>query len=189
MACRQVSWEELIAGIREAFSTDRVDVDAVKLLMDSYKSDKSDWERFANFDPHKYTRNLVDCGNDKYNLLLLCWNLGHGSSIHDHADSHCFMKMLTGCLKETQYSWPCASEGAMESIGSNTYYCDEVTYINDSIGLHRVENPDHSEVAVSLHLYCPPIRICQSFDERTGKPHRCHVTFFSKNGVPVAEPQ
>ena len=53
MACRQVSWEELIAGIREAFSTDRVDVDAVKLLMDSYKSDKSDWERFANFDPHK----------------------------------------------------------------------------------------------------------------------------------------
>ena len=39
-------------GIREAFSTDRVNVDAVKLLMDSYKSDKSDWERFAN--SHKY---------------------------------------------------------------------------------------------------------------------------------------
>jgi len=26
--------------------------------------------------------------------MLLCWGEGHVSSVHDHADSHCFMKVL-----------------------------------------------------------------------------------------------
>ena len=42
----------------------------------------------------RYTRNLVDRGNGRYNLIVLCWDSGQGSSIHDHGDSHCFMKVL-----------------------------------------------------------------------------------------------
>lgn len=54
----------------------------------------------------RYTRNLVDAGNGKFNLMILCWGEGHASAIHDHADSHCFMKMLKGELREIRYSWP-----------------------------------------------------------------------------------
>lgn len=54
----------------------------------------------------RYTRNLVDAGNGKFNLMVLCWNLGNASPIHDHADSHCFMKMLSGELTEIRYAWP-----------------------------------------------------------------------------------
>lgn len=54
----------------------------------------------------RYTRNLVDAGNGKFNLMILCWGEGHGSAIHDHADSHCFMKMLKGELREIRYAWP-----------------------------------------------------------------------------------
>lgn len=56
----------------------------------------------------RYTRNLVDAGNGKFNLMILCWGEGHGSAVHDHADSHCFMKMLKGELVETRYAWPAA---------------------------------------------------------------------------------
>ena len=35
----------------------------------------------------------MDEGNGKYNLIVLCWDSGQGSAIHDHADSHCFMKV------------------------------------------------------------------------------------------------
>ena len=36
----------------------------------------------------RYTRNLVDEGNGKFNLMLLCWGEGHASAVHDHADAH-----------------------------------------------------------------------------------------------------
>lgn len=38
--------------------------------------------------------------------MILCWGEGHGSAIHDHADAHCFMKMLKGELQEIRYAWP-----------------------------------------------------------------------------------
>lgn len=60
--------------------------------------------------PHRYTRNLVDAGNGKFNLMILCWGEGHGSAIHDHSKSHCFMKMLKGELCETRYAWPTQEE-------------------------------------------------------------------------------
>lgn len=59
-----------------------------------------------NLSFYRYTRNLVDAGNGKFNLMILCWGEGHGSAIHDHADSHCFMKMLQGELREIRYAWP-----------------------------------------------------------------------------------
>ena len=53
----------------------------------------------------------MDEGNGKFNLMALCWGEGHGSSIHDHADSHCFVKILDGVLRETLFEWPSESEG------------------------------------------------------------------------------
>lgn len=38
--------------------------------------------------------------------MIICWNEGQSSTIHDHADSHCFMKVLKGTLNEVKYSWP-----------------------------------------------------------------------------------
>ncbi len=48
-----ISWEDLKAGINEAFSSDRVDVEQVKQLMSSYSSKRSDWETYEHFDKHK----------------------------------------------------------------------------------------------------------------------------------------
>ncbi|CAN8014369.1 unnamed protein product [Ixodes persulcatus] len=55
-------------------------------------------------------------------------------------------------------------------------------WLPDSLGLHRVENPSHSEQAVSLHLYCPPFDQCLMFDQRTGHKSVSKVTFWSKFG-------
>lgn len=159
--------------------------------------------------------------------MLICWGEGHGSAIHDHADSHCFMKVLKGELSEIRYAWPSENDecvdDAMADIGENEqtseveYDGDQlnelsrssmemngVYYINgnfirvlalsqiktkynflyetDNLGLHRVENPSHSNVAVSLHLYCPPFDSCSVFNKETGKRTNCKVTFWSKYG-------
>ncbi|XP_046857591.1 cysteine dioxygenase type 1-like [Xenia sp. Carnegie-2017] len=176
--------DELIEELHILFDKEKVNIDAVKQTMESYKSNFDDWEKYAHFSPHRYTRNLVDRGNGKFNLILLCWSEGQASGIHDHSNSHCFMKIMEGQLKETLYSWP-QNNDVEESLNvqeCNYFKKDEVAYICDQIGLHRVENESHSNVAASLHLYSPPFDFACSFDERTGKAFQCPVTFYSEGG-------
>ncbi|XP_029916691.1 cysteine dioxygenase type 1 [Myripristis murdjan] len=178
--------DDLIKMLHEIFKSDNINVEEVQTLMESYESKPQEWKKFAIFDQYRYTRNLVDEGNGKFNLIILCWGEGHGSSIHDHTDSHCFMKMLQGQLKETQFEWP-KSQGDMVQKSQRILLENKVAYINDSIGLHRVENASHTEGAVSLHLYSPPFQTCQTFDQRTGHKNTVQMTFWSKYGerIPV----
>lgn len=200
---------DLISELHKTFDSAHVNIEYVNHLMLSYQSNPAEWRKFAKFDRFRYTRNLVDAGNGKFNLMLLCWNEGHASAIHDHADSHCFMKMLKGQLTEVRFAWPKQTsvaddnsadignsndssekeyEGSeLEVIGTSTMETNGVCYINDSLGLHRVENPSHTDVAVSLHLYCPPFDTCSIFNKQTGKQTKCKVTFWSKYGK--REPQ
>ncbi|KAJ2081650.1 hypothetical protein H4R24_002174 [Coemansia sp. RSA 988] len=154
-------------GLGEDFETVR----RVKQLMRGYVSKSQDWEKYAFYqDGARYTRNLVDDGNGKYNLLILVWGENQASPIHDHAGSHCMMKLLAGQLDEDLFAWPtnnsCKSNLQMKrSAGLNT---NSVAYMHDKIGLHRIANPSSKEKAVSLHLYSPPYDICKVFDEATG---------------------
>uniref|UniRef100_G1N9P2 Cysteine dioxygenase n=1 Tax=Meleagris gallopavo TaxID=9103 RepID=G1N9P2_MELGA len=105
------------------------------------------------------------------------------SSIHDHTDSHCFMKILQGNLKETLFEWPeKKGNGEMTKKSERVLRENQCAYINDSIGLHRVENISHTETAVSLHLYSPPFDSCNTFDQRTGHKHKVKMTFYSQFG-------
>jgi cysteine dioxygenase len=128
-------------------------------LMEQYTSNASDWERYAWGDfSRAYTRNIVDKGNGKSNLLVLVWTPGKSSPIHDHADAHCVMKVLQGRLRETLYEWPenharsCPKhEQPLNVQRERVYGENEVTCMADSLGLHRISNPDPEHVAVSLH--------------------------------------
>ena len=182
--------KELCALLHEIFSHDFVNVEYTIKLISNYKSNVKDWRQYAKYDPHKYTRNLIDSGNGKFNILLLCWPESLGSSIHDHADSHCFMKCLDGELHETKFEWPKSEEGKekeMIEIARTPLRKNEVCYINDSIGLHRVENLSHSKPAVSLHVYIPAYNECHTFDQHTGKTGVSKVTFYSVNGNKVVD--
>ncbi|XP_052130861.1 cysteine dioxygenase type 1 [Frankliniella occidentalis] len=194
--------DKLVQELHRIFRDDVVNIEHVSEVMASYQSNPSDWKKFAKFDRFRYTRNLVDEGNGKFNLMILCWGPDHGSAVHDHADAHCFMKMLQGTLSEVRFSWPDSQldsrpdqqlqeeeadeEGRpLEEISRTDLRLNDVCYINDSMGLHRVENPSHSDPAVSLHLYSPPFNSCSVFNQRTGKRTNCNVTFWSKRGKKI----
>jgi cysteine dioxygenase len=84
----------------------------------------------------------VDEGNGKFNLIILCWGEGHGTAIHDHADAHCFMKVLQGTLTEVRFSWPDANkmphnhddngndQKVLEEMSRAELELNEVAYIN-----------------------------------------------------------
>ncbi|KAI7902607.1 RmlC-like cupin domain-containing protein [Cokeromyces recurvatus] len=187
--------------------------------MERYSSNAADWNKYTLFDHSRaYTRNLVDDGNGKFNLMILAWSKGQKSPIHDHAGSHCVMKVLDGELKETLFHWPSTSADnddnnqpvfmditANESSKSGSslsntntiqqqqqpltvlkdtiYQPNQVTYVHDKIGLHRISNPNKECGAVSLHLYTPPYKMCKTFEENTGRA-RCSgiCSFYSIGG-------
>ena len=97
---KSISWDELIERLLEIFEEDNVNIEEVEELLSKYKSNPGDWKKYAKFDKYKYTRNLVHEGNGKFNLMLLCWAPGNQSTIHDHANAHCFVKVLAGGLRE-----------------------------------------------------------------------------------------
>ncbi|EXJ63747.1 cysteine dioxygenase [Cladophialophora yegresii CBS 114405] len=191
-----------VLGPSSGINSEDVDENDLIRLMQQYTSQEKQWRHYAFADlSRNYTRNLVDEGNGKSNLLIIVWNPGRCSPIHDHADAHCVMKILKGSLKETLYALP---QGATELGASNAssdvstppqvvketlYSQNEVTYISDKIGLHRISNPSNDEVAVSLHLYTPPHAAnfgFNLFDEKTGKPtHIKQAGFFSDRGKPI----
>lgn len=139
------SLSDLVSALHREFESNYVNIEMVNHLMLSYKSNPREWRKYAKFDRYTYTRNLVDAGNGKFNLLILCWGEGHGSSVHDHADSHCFMKMLKGDLREKRYEYPNRSardngrshhpDGEIDSrelveIGETPIAVNDVAYIN-----------------------------------------------------------
>jgi cysteine dioxygenase len=177
------SLDDLIFKLHIAFATDSAKVDHLKFLMQSLKPIDSEWRMYAKFDQFRYTRNLVDTGNEKFNLILLCWGPGHGSPTHDHAEAHCIMKMMKGGLREIRYENPKQGEEnqKLKEISRSVLDFNEICYINDDLGLHRVENASKFEVAVSLHLYCPPFDTCSIFTG-DGKRSTCQISYHSVNG-------
>jgi len=180
-----ISLNDVIIGLRKIFEDDHVSVEEVNDLLESYKSDPADWTKYAKWDPMRYTRNLVDTGNGKYNLMLVCWCPGTESAIHDHQNSHCFVKVMDGKLKETRFDWP-KEEGAVMPVKEVIVYdLNGISYMSDQLGLHRMGNASETETAVTLHVYIPAIETCYMFDERTAHKSKCKVTFWSKYGQKV----
>lgn len=108
--CGKFRLADLVDELHRVFAEDRVNVEYVQYLMESYRSDPAEWLKYAKFNKFRYTRNLVDAGNGKFNLMVLCWGEGHGSSIHDHPRSDCVMKILAGQLTEVRFAWPAGRE-------------------------------------------------------------------------------
>lgn len=171
-------------------ASDDVDVNQVRRIMEDYTLDESDWSRFALLDITRgYTRNGVVNINGNANLLVLVWSPGKGSAIHDHANAHCCMKILKGEVTESLYDVPDHEGDAMVPRKVSTLKRDEVGYISDKIGLHRISNESASEFAVSLHLYTPPYASlygCSMYETATLKKHHVNMSkYYSWQGKVV----
>ena len=111
--CQRNAFEALVDQLSEelgpcsGINSEDVDSKELERLMTDYVSDEAHWSKyFFPSSNHAYTRNLVDKGNGKSNLLILVWSPKKSSPIHDHANAHCIMKILKGSLVETRYAWP-----------------------------------------------------------------------------------
>lgn len=185
-----VSWEQLRHRLRQVFAQDSININFVRALMASYKSNPEDWEKYAMFDKEGYTHNLVDEVVGKFNLMVLCWREAATTAVHNHADSHCFYKVLEGKMKEERFDWPQGSKKGHQEMTQHEmiprqeqqFSRDQSSYISDGIGLHIMKNASHEDTAVTLHLYSPPYIRSFDFDQRNGEKHINTLHFWSEYG-------
>lgn len=112
-----------------------------------------------------YTRNCI-VENEKFELILICWESGQLTPIHDHGGEECWVKIIKGKFRETIYK--VNHQGKLANVNSIISVANDITYMKDFMGFHRLENLS-KERSMSLHLYAKPIRDCNIFDEDSMK--------------------
>lgn len=112
-------------------------------------------QHFIHTDPSRYYT-LISTDNETYSLLLLCWNRGQYSPIHDHTDTGCWVKHIQGHVHEVRYE---ERAGRMVET-SSVVHTSGVSYMEDALGFHKVGNPRDDVDAITMHLYSPPYRKC-----------------------------
>jgi cysteine dioxygenase len=157
----------------------------VAAILSAYSAAHEDWRAYAHFAPDAYTRNLVG-RNAWYELLVLCWDAGQESPVHNHAGQNCWMAVLDGEIEEIHYH-PAADgrPGPLRRGNARRFGRGRCAFINDGIALHLVR-PSGGQRGVSLHLYSRPIETCNVYDAATGRVLPRRMAYHSVEGRVVA---
>jgi cysteine dioxygenase len=167
----------LCSDLSTAFQQDPRGTGAAEIL-GRFAGQDEVWSPWTFFETEGYTRNLVyRCG--QYELLLLCWNEGQASPIHDHDGQQCWMAVLDGEVEEVHYQQQAG--GGLQEGAVRAYQPGQVAFIQDEIALHKVR-AGRGGRGVSLHLYSSPIDSCHVFHPESGQASWIEVGYHSVRG-------
>ncbi|MBA3848526.1 MAG: hypothetical protein C0502_00840 [Opitutus sp.] len=143
-----------------SLTTARADLETLKRRLTESRVTLDDVRGYLRFEDDCYCRNLV-AESPWFNVLLLCWKSGQRSPIHDHAQSVCVFKVLTGVCSETSYAFsPC---GQVVPLRTKDLHAGEIVASHDS-ETHQVSNLQPEGTAlVTLHVYSPPLKTMKVF--------------------------
>ena len=153
------SLDDLISALSEGERTTFNDI------IRSIKIPSSAFETYCSWSKDLYTRNCI-VNTEKFELILLCWEPGQITPIHDHGGEECWVSVIQGEFRETIYKVDAV--GKLDTIDSIVSTTGNITYMIDFMGFHSLENLSNTR-SMSLHLYAKPIRTCNAFDADLGK--------------------
>lgn len=134
----------------------------LEFLLQSYNGD--DYRQFIEFSDYNYTRNIMYI-NNVIEIVLICWNIGQQSTIHDHPHNGCLMKMVEGNLIEEVYSKVDSNYRVSSYKYDSTNYLDhgDIRYQENKYIIHKISN-SFMNPAISLHIYSPPNYIANDYN-------------------------
>ena len=124
---------------------------------------KTDVLPYATFSPSSHTRNCLEL-NERFELILLCWEPGQMTGIHDHGGEECWVYFMDSLFEEIIYQ---RSQSKLKQTQSKTATNGSVSYMSDFLGVHSLKNAGNRR-GFSLHLYAKPIRSCNVFNTLSG---------------------
>lgn len=155
----------------------------IQTVLDCAFLDIKDVKKYLHFDKTFYTRNLV-LRTEDFEAILLCWEVGQITPIHDHSGSEGWMYGLQGTVVEVQYHADRTDpkKASVTKGKVTTIPIGAAGHINDSIAMHSVENTGAGQ-GVTLHVYSPPIDVCDYFDTETQTFKERKLSYHTIDGV------
>ncbi len=120
---------------------------------------KTDVLPYATFSPTSHTRNCLEL-NERFELILLCWEPGQMTDIHDHGGEECWVYFMDSQFEEIIYE---RSHSKLSQTQSKTANNGSISYMSDFLGVHSLKNAGKRR-GFSLHLYAKPIMSCNVFN-------------------------
>lgn len=148
--------EQLIQSFEDADPSEQ------GLILNNIEIPKSEFKEFASWSEGCYTRNCL-ARTDYFEFILICWDGNCQTKIHDHDGQNCWVYQVDSQLREVRFEGP---ETKLKVYSDNILNEGEVSYMNDQMGYHRIENPNDKK-AMTLHIYANPIDQCKVYNEDT----------------------
>ena len=164
--------EFLCQNVYDFLSENPVDVDSIT--------------RFFHWSDDCYTRNLV-YKDARFELMVICWERGQVSRVHNHSDQMCWMTVPVGRLRGQNF--------AVAEIDRSRGYCKlietDTFELSNSLAakveleepVHQILNlPEFDARAVSIHVYSKPYDSCLSYCRNTDTFKEVRLFYTSIDG-------
>lgn len=161
-----VKLEKLIDGLK-SIPDDNFTCDNVYTYLADNPVEVLSIVRYMYWDPNFYTRNLV-YKDERFEAMVICWEKGMASRVHDHSGQKCWMTVPVGRLRGQNF--------AIAEMDESTSLCrlietDSFDLTDRLAATVELEEPIHQVLnlsefdqrAVSFHIYSKPYDSCISY--------------------------
>lgn len=121
-------------------------------------------EPLCLWNPRQYSRQCLH-RTHSHELLLICYEPGQRTSIHDYDSQSAWIKPVLGQVVEERFGL--APDGSLVRQGMQVLSTGRLEHLGGEGVIHRHSNPGPGR-AITLNLYARPIRRWRVYDERTG---------------------
>jgi len=180
--------DDFVAELTKLPETSFDAVGTVQQFQLDHPVDPASLERYLFWDLQHYTRNLI-AKTQLFELLAICWEVGHVSSIHNHREQNCWMSVPVGRLMVQNYR---VIEQDLAKGTCRLEKTDAVEMaprrplaVNPEQPVHKVYNPrQFGARAVSLHIYSRPFDSCDVYSEEQNTCGTIGLHYTSEYGAP-----
>lgn len=133
-------------------------------ILARYAGPSRDIEPYYNWNPKHYTRTCIH-RNPDFELLVICFEPGQATSIHDYDSQTAWVHPVQGEVVEERFAK--APGGGLHLATESRLSPGTDDVLRNGSAIHRFSNPGPGR-AVTLNLYAKPMRKWRVYDPRTG---------------------
>jgi cysteine dioxygenase len=135
-------------------------------ILDRVVIPAEEFDPYSRWNEKHYTRNCI-ARTDAFELLLICYEPGQRTSIHDYSTEEAWVHPLMGAVIEERFEF--ASGGPLRKVSSAKLDPGSFSYLHNGRGIHRYIN-SNSGRSMTLNLYAKPLNKWKVYDEGPGEP-------------------
>jgi cysteine dioxygenase len=134
-------------------------------IMNRVKIPSSEFEPYCRWNQKHYTRNCI-ARTDDFELLLICYEPGQRTSIHDYATQEAWIHPVVGTVIEERFEL--GPHGPLRKVSSAKLDTNSFSYLHNERRIHRYLNTI-KERSITLDLYAKPLNKWKVYDESSGE--------------------